>query len=256
MAQESTGFNFRVSANLLRLIGQELVASDDAAVSKQVTAHLLCRDCEHRINVNGEKWVLKNCWRKEGFPLASMLASAKPEEVPAQVLPATLVSVAEQKGDFPRVKIFHAAKIPGIDLSALAYFPASILWRTSIHNWKPFSRADPIKLGPYEEEMRKYLMGITAFPRNAALWVTVPSGEFWAGGFMMEPFRIRLGDCFAYRLLFLGIVFHLILHKRPQEFQQQCLVRGAGNPIMATSHFNEWIMQDASRVFGREPDQW
>ena len=36
MAQELTGFYFRVSANLLRLIGQELVASDEAAVLELV----------------------------------------------------------------------------------------------------------------------------------------------------------------------------------------------------------------------------
>jgi signal transduction histidine kinase len=36
MAQESTGFHFRVSANLLRIIGQELVASDEAAVLELV----------------------------------------------------------------------------------------------------------------------------------------------------------------------------------------------------------------------------
>lgn len=36
MAQESAGFYFRVSANLLRLIGQELVASDEAAVLELV----------------------------------------------------------------------------------------------------------------------------------------------------------------------------------------------------------------------------
>lgn len=36
MAQELTGFYFRVSANLLRLIGQELVASDETAVLELV----------------------------------------------------------------------------------------------------------------------------------------------------------------------------------------------------------------------------
>ena len=36
MAQEPSGFYFRVSANLLRIIGEELVASDEAAILELV----------------------------------------------------------------------------------------------------------------------------------------------------------------------------------------------------------------------------
>jgi hypothetical protein len=54
-------------------------------------------------------------------------------------------------------------------VEAISYFAASMFWRASVHDWN--NRADePIQLGPYEEQFRKYLMEESDFPVDCALW--------------------------------------------------------------------------------------
>ena len=131
----------------------------DAAVqtSSQLKAHLLCRDCEQRLSKNGENWVLGNCRRKDGrFPLAEILAARKPD----------IASAGNP------TRIYYAANIPEIKIGALAYFAASIFWRGSIHPWNQ-DEAIPVRLGPFQERFRRYLMGEEDFPKDSILWVVV-----------------------------------------------------------------------------------
>jgi hypothetical protein len=86
--------------------------------SRQMTARLLCRDCEQRFSKFGENWVLAHCLHKDrSFPLAAILASRTPDI----------------SSDKTTTRLFYAAKILEIDISALAYFATSIFWRGSIH---------------------------------------------------------------------------------------------------------------------------
>jgi hypothetical protein len=39
---------------------------DAIQTSKQITDYLLCRNCENRLNRNGENYFLKICWRRTG----------------------------------------------------------------------------------------------------------------------------------------------------------------------------------------------
>ena len=70
----------------------------------------------------------------------------------------------------------------------LAYFAASILWRGSAHQWR-FGKQllTRISLGPYEEELRQYLLGQTQFPRNAVLAVDVIADAILRRG-VIPPF--------------------------------------------------------------------
>jgi hypothetical protein len=121
-----------------------------------MTAPLLCDECEQRFSTYGENWVLRNCLRQNGsFRLASILESRTPD----LTAPETTT------------KIHYAVNIPEIDLTALAYFAASIFWRGSVYPWSDSNY--PVRLGPFEESFRKYLLGDAGFPPDAALWVLV-----------------------------------------------------------------------------------
>ncbi len=118
-----------ISAGIYRILRDEteknpnpwLVTKKTAVqTSRQMTAPLLCSECEQRFSKHGETWVLGHCLRKDGsFPLASILAARIPDVWSNETA----------------TRIYHASGISEINISALAYFAASIFWRGSIHPW-------------------------------------------------------------------------------------------------------------------------
>jgi hypothetical protein len=126
-----------------------------------MTARLLCRDCEQRFSKFGENWVLAHCLHKDrSFLLAAILASRTPDI----------------SSDKTTTRLFYAAKIPEIDISALAYFATSIFWRGSIHPWND-DGSIPVMLGPFQEQFRQYLLGLLPFPKDCSLSVVVREGK-------------------------------------------------------------------------------
>ena len=116
--------------------------------SKQKTAYLLCSDCEQRLSTYGENWVLGHCLQVDGsFPLASILSSKPP-----------YISSKE-------TKVYNASLIGEIDVPALVYFATSIFWRGSIYGWNG-DGSMPVSLGPFQEQFRKYLLRLDAFPKE------------------------------------------------------------------------------------------
>jgi len=148
-----------------------------AQISFQLKAHLFCRDCEQRLNRQGEKWVLSNCLKKDGsFPLASFLASRLPDIF----------------SDTNPTRVYFAAKIPEIDCPALAYFAASMFWRGSIHGWSE-DGAIPVKLGPFQESFRQYLIGQEDFPVPIPLVRTEDAWHFDTASGREEILARRIG---------------------------------------------------------------
>src|SRR5215471_8612066 len=45
----------------------------------QITAHMLCRECEERFSKNGETWMLEYANRADGFKLYDLVTAVKPE---------------------------------------------------------------------------------------------------------------------------------------------------------------------------------
>ncbi|PYR95640.1 MAG: hypothetical protein DMF84_00180, partial [Acidobacteria bacterium] len=106
-------------------------------------------DCEERFNSGGETWVLKNCWHSEvDFPLRSNLIAISPSPLST-----------------PGFTIFESVRSEAIDAARLAYFGVSVFWRASVHDWVLMRRRPKrLELGPYEEPLRLFLMGLAGFP--------------------------------------------------------------------------------------------
>jgi len=213
--------------------------NDDAVFqdSKQVSDYLLCRECELRLNKNGEHWFLANCWRKNRFLIASALDSA------------TVAASSEE------IKVYHAAEIPKLNVAALTYFATSMFWRASAHRWKIAGKEGRgIELGPYEEQLRKFLMDETRFPENCVLWVSVPETLTPFVHLSLTPYGGRKGGYHFYKLIVLGIGFHLLVGARiPLEARAMCFVSGAGNPIYRTDMLERGIIQDVHHKFSLHP---
>jgi len=197
--------------------------------SQQMTAWLLCNDCEQRLSKFGENWVLRHCRKKDGsFPLASLLASRSPH-VSSETTPT---------------RLYYAARIPEIDISALAYFAASIFWRGSIHPWNE-DGSIPVALGPFREQFRQYLMGQKTFPESCALWVAVREGEE-IGRMTYAPIGKREGKLHTFKFPMPGFAFSLMVSKNISvNHRERCFVHGVGNPIIVTPVIEKFLEEDA-----------
>lgn len=124
--------------------------------SRQIKDFVLCADCEDRFNKGGEGWVLSHMAREGSFPLQESLFRATP-----------IRSV-------PGLTTYAAGRIPDINVDKLEYFTLSVFWRAAVHDWKPIfgEQYQRLELGPYEENLRLYLLG-GRFPDNVITIISV-----------------------------------------------------------------------------------
>ena len=212
-----------------------VVIKSTATIQKheQVKDALLCNDCERRFSENGERWVMEHCYRhNEGFKLKELIDGSKPITVGSGL------------------KVYSAASIPQIDIGKLSYFAASIMWRGSAHEWRSGSvRVRTPKLGSrYEEALRRYLLGETGFPANAALWVSViPTAELWNS--FAVPYGGRLRGFWRYKFPFLGIAFVFFLGSRiDAQTRRMCTVRSQEMLIYMGNATSQFVTEDAGRL--------
>jgi hypothetical protein len=195
--------------------------------NEQLRDYVLCRDCEQRLNHDGENWVMEHCYRNsDGFKLKELVESTKP--------------LFENK-----LTVYSAATVPKIDFDKLAYFATSVLWRASVHDWK--SGKDKVRrlyLGKYTEELRRYLLGETGFPPNIVIWVSiVPEQKLWSAA--TPPYGDRMNECWEYRLPFLGIFFTIFLGARIDPvIRQMCSIRSTQKFIFSGEPATEMVIRD------------
>jgi hypothetical protein len=90
-----------------------------------------------------------------------------------------------------------------------------------------------ISLGPYEEELRQYLLGQTQFPRNAVLAVDVIADAILRRG-VIPPFGgKREGGIWSYTLPFFGIVLTVVY----REYDEQKPPQALHVPLQAAFHY-------------------
>jgi hypothetical protein len=139
-----------------------ITPSSSLTTSRQVSAPFLCTECEDRLSKNGERYVLAQCAQADGrFKLRELLETTSPLESSSQV------------------RVYDAEPLLGEAIGQYLYFSASVFWRASAHNWyRESGTIDRFSLGAaYQEGFRQYLLGQTAFPGNARVWVHVSSED-------------------------------------------------------------------------------
>ncbi len=136
----------------------EVTASTHISTSRQLTAHLLCDACEQRFHTLGEDWVLRNCWRSDGeFRLNATLRASTP---------------LASNGSWAAY-----AAVPGVDRERLAFFAASVFWRSTLRGWSRVTEEENHDLGPYAEALRLFLLGDQSFPEGIVLLTLVNPSE-------------------------------------------------------------------------------
>jgi hypothetical protein len=127
------------------------------STSHQFQDYLLCKDCEHRFNVGGEKYVMELALVKGRVPLLEMLQKS-----------GTPIKTIDWES-------YSVKTTPQVDRDKLAYFALSVFWRASVHTWENEDGSSTrIQLGcRYNEELRQYLMGLAPMPSSGYLKVSV-----------------------------------------------------------------------------------
>ena len=206
---------------------------------EQFVERLLCRDCEHRFSVNGEKWVLENGYRLKG-----------PSTIYEALAAATAVP------DYPGGTVYAGAEIDALDMDKLSYFGASVFWRASVvHLDIGRKRRHMIQLGAkYEESLRAYLLGEAPFPNSMVLWsavcrtpepppvITYPAGERVSEGY--ESFYRHTFDIPG-----LSYMLH-VGNRLPPHIRDTCVVASPRRYIYF-SPFERLIDRNTARAFAK-----
>lgn len=198
--------------------------------SRQVWAHLLCTDCEQRLNRNGEKWMLANGMQRDGFfPLLRFLDSREPDE----------------RNNTTRV--YRTATLPEVNHEQIGYFAASVFWRGSVHPWR-LDGTPATPLGPYGEQFRLFLMGQASFPPKAFLIACVRETT-QVSSLAHEPVGGKDQGFHLHRFPIPGFAFLLAVGNQvPEIFRHFCLMRGQNHPIVVTDRLEGNLFETAMEV--------
>ena len=214
-----------------------------------MSARLLCAQCEQVLNQRGEDWVLRNCYRGNGvFSLARVLAE---ERSLGEPIPPT---------------VYRLNQATAIDVERLVYFGASVFWRAAARSWA-FLRGDPVRLslGPYEESLRRFLLGKQDFPAGVCL-VVILITDTTCDYALYPPQELERGDTYrCYQFKIPGLFFQAIVGARvPNALRAlstdpgRCILVTRGNKwydamrsVVASSREKGSLGQPAERVRGR-----
>lgn len=176
------------SHNPLSVKGNKIVRTSD-----QVWSSLLCKTCEGRLSEHGEDHVLRYTYRESGnFKFQKILKQLPPEY------------------EIDNALVYSGNKIPKIKINHFVHFASGVFWKASVGKWN-FLR-EPLQnnqLGEkYEEQLRKFLKGDSAFPENMVLTMSI-SNETKPFPIVIFPDHEKRRGFFQHRFYIPGIEFIL-----------------------------------------------
>ncbi len=191
---------------------------------KQISDYMLCGKCEQRFG-DVEDWVSRQCLQDDGsFPLR--------DAVVGQPLLCDDPDLGAISG--------RAAQI---DADRYVYFASSILWRAGAHVWRKGPDRITIDLGPYEQQLRLYLLGQRSFPTDIVIGMFVAVKADTKDQFAVTPVRLSAPDYHHYELIIPGIQFSIMIGQRiPKEARGACVLRSDEKLVFLSDHLDRRSM--------------
>jgi|SRR5215469_5297512 len=181
------------------------------ATQRQLWAHLLCRECEERLNKFGETTALQWVDNGKDFPLLERMR---------------LSLDVKDEG----TSVTFSGSAMGVDTEALAYFALSLLWKGGVHQWPTAEgQTTSVPLGVFEEPIRKYLLG-GPFPPDVYVLLGVCEDR-GSRGMIFAPTVMRETRHHTFSVLVRGLWFHIVADARATALKKLCSVQSAKRVI-------------------------
>ena len=197
--------------------------------SEQARRQILCSPCEQCLNENGEQWVLRNCYRGRGrFRLRVELRKRIP------------LSGAE-------IEAYAGSEE---EVAKLGHFCLGVVWRASLRDWfcrgEKYEQAD---LGPYQEEIRKYVKGDGTVPNHVGVMVILSALERPVLA-MSLPSSYRNGSHHCHRFHIPGMTFVASVGGKEEDPLSVFL---PPHPIFITTEGDKRVQTEMLALLGKLP---
>lgn len=204
----------------------------------QGRAYLLCNHCESRLDQGGESWMLHHCSRGRGrFRLRDLLGKQQPLAVDRDPL-----------GLDRDILIY---RVDETIARHLTYFATSVFWRGAVREW-PIGRdsTELLELGPFEEPMRLYLLGLCQFPSRIAISVFVSNRPHppLASAYP-RTFKDEHGMRF-HRFYIPGLMFTLYAGNSAATVEFMSVTTAPVHPVLFGPMSDELYMRDVVQFLG------
>ena len=210
------------SKDIVRLSNKVLRYSD-----QQLTEHLLCENCEQMIGLR-ENYVKSLSFDVEGR---------------CQLVDLLNYTIGQSNNAYRHA--FSDASL--LNREYIAYFAASVVWRASILS----KNRGLVSVGPYQEELRKYLNGNTILPKEANLLVYFhdPYRELNYHQLAAFPVTEKTGECHYHEFFCAGVLYRLFIGKTiPREVRILCLIHGDAPVVIWTSFHHDPAINRVKRT--------
>ncbi|MBZ5672525.1 MAG: hypothetical protein LAO04_22725, partial [Acidobacteriia bacterium] len=144
----------------------------------------------------------------------------------------------------------------GINTHKFAYFALSVIWRAAVHEWDtPTGKSTVLDLGQEEEPIRRFLLGETGFPDEAAVVLSICTDVYSQRVFIMPSRDVKFqGTCFIF--LTLGLHFMVYIGRDTARIVHDvCCVRSPARLIYQRDCKNKTIEAYRDLVMSREPSK-
>jgi hypothetical protein len=207
-------------------------------VNYRVAEHFLCPDCEDRLNKGGETWTLKHSYRGgSAFPLRDALLSA----------PSVFT--------LRQIRIIETKALAPVQIDKLIYFAVSVFWKASARQWWGVDHPVRLSLGPYEEELRMFLLGKATLSNRVAVIINVSANrEPLIGATYPYGGEGRVQGTRQYRSAIPGMAFWLHLGNIPQALR--ALSATHTGVLCLASDLNETYLSDMTPLVARAEQAW
>jgi hypothetical protein len=205
--------------------------------SEQARRHILCARCEQRLNENGERWVLRNCYRGRGV--------------------FRLRDVLRKRSNLNSGSDIEAYSVLTEEAAQLAYFSVSIVWRASLCDWPRRGQTyHAIDLGPYQEKLRGYLKGESDVPQSVAVTVILSGLDRPVLAFCL-PLSYRVSGCHCHRFHIPGMSFVVAIGKTvPNVLADMCILQSPSRPVFVSTVGDEHVQDEVMRLMGKVAPPW
>src|SRR6266850_1384011 len=202
-----------------------ITADSAIMMSDQVQDYLLCQRCEDLLSKKGETWVLSQMRRADGqFNLRDKL-----------------IASTSAMG-FPRIEVYSALTMRGVEVDKLLHFACSVLWRSAVHPWRLRKhQLRAVDLGPYEPTIRQYLLGGT-FPQSVFVWLSVIPPTPAEGG-VVFPHGSKDDGYHKYLFTIPGLAFHVFIGQKVPPLHQQMSLNGTNECIFYGDLVEEGVVR-------------